>query len=246
MAGEDNPTVTAARLPFAEQIEFFRAKLNLPTRRWDDILKAAHDRAFIVAGAQKADLLQDLREIVDGAITEGKTIQWFREQFDDIVGKHGWSYTGARDWRTRVIYTTNMSTSYAAGRQQQLKRFEYWRYRHNDSVQHPRPLHVSWDGLILPKDDPWWQTHYPPNGWGCRCRVVAVTPAEAQRAGKMEVPDDGTYTKTRNGVTHTIPKGIDYGWDYAPGAPGNKWEPDYSRYSPEIAEQLRKHIEDGG
>ncbi|WP_413879007.1 hypothetical protein [Candidatus Aalborgicola defluviihabitans] len=29
------------------------AKLNLPTERWDDIKAAAHDRAFIVAGAQR-------------------------------------------------------------------------------------------------------------------------------------------------------------------------------------------------
>jgi hypothetical protein len=30
-------------------------------------------------------------------------------------------------------------------------------------------------------------------------------------------PDDGTYQFIdRNGVAHTIPKGIDYGFDYAP------------------------------
>ena len=48
-------------LPFTEQISFFRNKLNLSTERWDDILHQAHDRAFIVAGAAKADLLDDLR-----------------------------------------------------------------------------------------------------------------------------------------------------------------------------------------
>ncbi|MDE2442099.1 MAG: head morphogenesis protein, partial [Betaproteobacteria bacterium] len=57
--------------PFAEQLDFFRAKLNLPTDRWDDIQRAAHDRAFIVAGAGEADLLADLRAAVDKAIAEG-------------------------------------------------------------------------------------------------------------------------------------------------------------------------------
>jgi hypothetical protein len=46
--------------PFAEQLAFFRQKLNLPTEAWDDITLAAHDRAFVVAGAQGADLLADL------------------------------------------------------------------------------------------------------------------------------------------------------------------------------------------
>lgn len=52
-------------LPFAEQIAFFRRKLNVPTERWDDLWQAAHDRAFVVAGAAKADLLEDLRGAVD-------------------------------------------------------------------------------------------------------------------------------------------------------------------------------------
>ena len=219
--------------PFAEQVGFIRQKLNLPTERYDDILKAAHDRAFVVAGAMKADLLTDLRQAVDKAIAEGKSIQWFRKEFDNIVAKHGWTgWTGegskeGRDWRTRVIYRTNLSASYAAGRWQQLndpdllKRRPYWKYIHNDTVRHPRPLHQSWSGMVLKHDDPFWQTHFPPNGWGCRCRVTAVRPDEYKG---HPAPDDGTYTvKDRNGNEHTVPQGIDYGWDYAPGA--NKTTP---------------------
>ncbi|MCQ8182179.1 phage head morphogenesis protein [Methylomonas sp. SURF-1] len=214
--------------PFQEQVDFFRQKLNLPTERFDDILKDAHDRAFVVAGAMKADLLNDLRLAVDRSIAEGKSIQWFRNEFDNIVAKHGWTgWTGegtqaGRDWRTRVIYRTNLSTSYAAGRWAQLndpallKLRPYWKYVHNDTVLHPRPLHQSWSGMVLKHDDPFWQTHFPPNGWGCRCRVTAVSAREYKG---LPPPDDGTYIyKSRDGIEHVLPKGIDYGWDYAPGA----------------------------
>lgn len=214
--------------PFQEQLDFFRQKLNLPTEHYDDILKSAHDRAFVVAGAAKADLLADLRAAVDQAIAEGKSIQWFRKEFKAIVQKHGWEgWTGSdtqagRDWRTRVIYKTNMAASYAAGRWQQLnnpdllKSRPYWKYVHNDTVAHPRPLHQSWSGLVLKHDDPWWQAHFPPNGWGCRCRVTAVRASEYEGA---EAPDEGVYVKEdRDGGRHVLPKGVDYGWDYAPGA----------------------------
>lgn len=216
------------QLPFPEQIAFFRQKLNLPTEHYDDILKSAHDRAFMVAGAAKADLLDDLRKAVDRAIAEGKSIGWFRQEFNKIVARHGWTgWTGegseaGRDWRTRVIYRTNLSASYAAGRYAQLtspsmlKHRPYWKYIHNDTVQHPRELHLSWNGLVLRHDDPWWQTHFPPNGWGCRCRVTAVR-ADQYKGDKA--PNNGTYTYIdRWGEQHTIPQGIDYGWDYAPGA----------------------------
>ncbi len=209
--------------PFQEQLNFFKKKLNLPSQRWDDILKSAHDRAFIVAGAQQADLLHDLRAAVGKSIEQGTGLGEFRKDFKAIVAKHGWSgWTGEGSkagvaWRTKVIYQTNMATSYAAGRWQQLndpellKVLPYWQYKHSDSVMHPRPLHVSWDGLTLPPDHNFWKTHFPPNGWGCHCRVTAVSASEASRAmaqgkGPANAPPVGNR------------EGIDTGFDYAPGA----------------------------
>lgn len=215
--------------PFQAQLEFFLNKLNLPTERWDDILKSAHDRAFIVAGAAQADLLQELRNAVAGAIRNGTGLAAFQRQFDDIVKRHGWTgWTGegsaaGRAWRTKVIYQTNMATSYAAGRWKQLTDPEllatrpYWKYVHSDSVLHPRPLHVSWDGLVLPHDHPFWQTHFPPNGWGCQCTVVAVSAkeyAKAQEEGRAEPPPGWDQVSEKTGA----PVGIDQGWGYAPGA----------------------------
>lgn len=207
--------------PFAEQLEFFRQKLNLPTEAWDDIERAAHDRAFIVAGAQGADLLEDMRGAMDEAHERGTGLNAFRKNFKRIVAERGWTgwtgegTRGGEAWRTKVIYQTNMATSYAAGRWKQLndpallKVLPYWQYHHNDSVITPRPLHVSWDGLTLPPDHPFWQTHFPPNGWGCQCWVTAVSKEKFMRAvaaGRGPV----------NAPTGT--EGIDRGFDYAPGA----------------------------
>lgn len=57
--------------PFAEQLTFFREKLKLPSEHWDDIMHEAHDRAFIVAGAMKADLLDDLQQAVFSRMADG-------------------------------------------------------------------------------------------------------------------------------------------------------------------------------
>ncbi|MDD5176766.1 MAG: phage minor head protein [Sterolibacterium sp.] len=212
--------------PFAEQLDFFRAKLNLPSARWDDIQRAAHDRAFIVAGAGKADLLQDLRNAVDSAINEGRGLEAFRKDFSAIVQRNGWTgWTGqgtaaGEAWRTKVIYQTNMSTSYAAGRYKQLTDpgfltiNPYWRYVHNDSVMHPRPLHQLWGNmrLTLRYDDPFWRTHFPPNGWGCQCRV---TPVDAPGEGDATRPPSGWEAIEQKTGAQV---GIDKGFDYAPGA----------------------------
>ena len=219
-------------LPFKEQIEFFRAKLNLPTAHWTDIYTKEHDWAFVVAGATRDALLCDLRAAVEKAISQGTTLEEFRRDFDSIVDKHGWhgwmgeDRKGGKAWRTRTIYETNIATSYAAGRYQQLQHAPLWRYVHADWVTHPRPEHLAWDGLILPKDDPWWNTHFPPNGWGCKCSVQGIWPDELGDFGK-EAPDAAPPDEP---VTHeigkrsplgprrvTVPAGIDPGFEYTPG-----------------------------
>ena len=224
------PSVMSGALgrPFDQQLAFFRGKLGnlVPTQRWNDIEKAAHDKGFMVAGAQKAELLQDLAMAVDHAMSEGTGIEAFRKDFRAIVERHGWhGWTGegtarGRAWRTRVIYQTNMGTSYAAGRYAQLQEggFSLWVYRHNDSVQHPRPQHLAWNGLTLPPDHAFWKTHYPPDGWGCQCYVVgARSNRGAQRLGGQPdkpLPDGWDQIDPKTGA----PPGVDKGWDYAPGA----------------------------
>ncbi len=218
-----------AQLPFQEQIDFFRGKLNLPTQAWTDIWHDQHDRAFVVAGAAHANLVEDLRQAVDSAIADGTTLQKFRRDFDSIVAKHGWSYKGGRNWRTQVIYGTNVRTSYAAGRYRQMKKISdrrpYWRYRHSHASEDPREQHLAWDGMILMHDDPWWDTHYPPNGWGCKCYIEALNRRDLERLGKSG-PDTAPSIRTRtvtvgaNGPsprTVEVPVGVDPGWAYAPG-----------------------------
>ncbi len=214
------------RRPFAEQVAAFRLRLGdlVPTSRWDDIRRSAHDRAFMVAGATKADLLADLGAAVDTAIAEGTGLEAFKRDFRDIVERHGWhGWTGegtpkGEAWRMRTIYRTNMRTSYMAGRHAQLTegRFKFWVYRHGGSVE-PRLHHLGWDGLILPPDHPFWATHYPPNGWGCSCRVFgARSLAGAKRRGGDPSVELGEGWDRIDAKTGT-PKGIGKGWDYAPG-----------------------------
>lgn len=215
------------RKPFSEQVAAFRLRLQdlVPTSAWNDLERNAHDSAFMVAGATKADLLADLAAAVDRAISEGTGIEAFRKDFADIVKRHGWhGWTGegtaaGEAWRTRVIFATNLRVSMAAGRLAQLRdgNFPFWVYRHSGSG-HPRLHHLAWDGLVLETDHPFWARHYPPNGWGCGCFVRGTR--SKRRASKVggdpskTLPDGWDATDPRTGA----PKGIGKGWDYAPGS----------------------------
>lgn len=215
------------RKPFTEQVAAFRLRLRdlVATSTWTDVSRSAHDSSFMVAGAVKADLLADLGAAVERAISEGTGFEAFKRDFRDIVerrGWHGWTGEGTpkgENWRIRTIYRTNMRTSYMAGRFAQLREggFKYWVYRHGGSLE-PREQHLGWDGLILPADHPFWETHYPPNGWGCSCRVFGARSIEGakRRGGKPSVKlQDGWDVRDRR---TGAPPGVQKAWDYAPGA----------------------------
>jgi hypothetical protein len=225
----DRPSAVSGvfRRPFREQVAFFRQKLGrlVPTRRWDDLVGAEHDRAFMVAGAQKADLLAELAASVDRAIAEGKSLDSFRKDFAAAVERHDWrGWTGegtkaGRAWRTRTIYRTNASVSYAAGRRAQLEAADWplWVYRHGGSKE-PRPEHLDFDGIALPPDHPFWEKFYPPSDWGCSCYVVGARSARGVRrlGGDPEktLPEGWDRIDQATGE----PAGIGKGWGYAPGA----------------------------
>lgn len=208
-------SIVATDQPFNEQIDFFRQKKLVPTNKWDDLLRGDHDHGFMVAGANRGELLVDLRRAVDKAIATGSTLDTFRKDFDQIVRRYGWSYNGERGWRTETIYATNLSTSYAAGRYAQmtdpdmLRARPFWRYRHSDNVRNPRPEHQAQDGKVYRADDAFWKVWFPPNGWGCQCSVEAISARDLKRMGK-DAPDTPPED-------YADAKGIDRGFEYAPG-----------------------------
>lgn len=215
--------VNYGSLPFEEQIAYFRNKVNVSTERWADIWKQAHDRSFIVAGAMKDDLLADFRSAVDKAISEGKSLNWFKSEFKHIVAKHGWEHNGHANWRSQVIYETNLRQSYTAGREQQIEQIKHRRpygiYKHSGS-EHPRHDHLSWNNMVLPLDDPWWKTHTPINGFGCKCKKLTASKRTLERLGlevsqapKIEHYD---WVDKVTGEVHRVPKGVDPGFDYTP------------------------------
>lgn len=218
-------TISALDLPFDEAIRFFRDKASVTTKSWTDVYAAAHSRAFMVAGATTSALVDDFRREIDKALATGSTLAEFREGFDDIVARHGWSHTGSRNWRSRIIFDTNLRTAYAAGRYAQLTQpdtleaFPYWQYNHSGSL-HPRQDHLSWDGLVLRADETFWRTNYPPNGWRCGCFVFAVSDRDLKRQGKRgpdEAPDLVFRAEEVGGRTVRVPTGVDPGFEYNPG-----------------------------
>lgn len=229
-------------VPPVEAVALFRGKGVHVGFDWRDTDAAQHTASFTVAKAMELDLLGDIRRAVDQAIAEGQTFEHFRDRLEPLLKARGWwgrqemvdPETGEKrivqlgsPHRLRTIFDTNIRTSYERGRWQRIQSTKadlpYLRYM---AVldERTRPDHLAWHGTVLPVDHPFWETHYPPNGWYCRCIVQQLAEGDLQRFGYQvsEGPPAGSertrpWINKRTGERIQVPVGIDPGFAHNVG-----------------------------
>ena len=213
-------------------------KLN-PTRPRPQVWPEVHQTGFTVAQSAGFDILKDIYTAVAKVQEEGWTFSRFQKELTPILqGKGWWGKTERVDpltgevrevqlgspRRLRTIFDVNLRVSAAQGdwqRQQSVKDARpYLRYTALLDNR-TRPLHRRWHGIILPQGHPWWETHYPPNGWRCRCKAMSVSGEDLEAEGwtVSEAPDEGEtpWVNPRTGEMLMVPRGVDPGWAYNPG-----------------------------
>lgn len=182
----------------AEVLRFFRAKGYAFGWNWADVYGDEHQRVFTAAKVMRKDVLRTLREEVDRAVSDGLPFIEFKKGLKPRLQALGWwdaqlssadPDTGRRvtidpPRRLRTIYETNVRQARAQGQYERIQRNKksrpYLLYTVGPSEKH-REMHLAWHGTLLPVDDPWWQTHMPMNGWGCKCGLRTVSTREADR-----------------------------------------------------------------
>ena len=166
---------------------------------YDELMHEAHHKAFTVAKVTKLDLLTDIQDSLIKARDQGQTFATWEKELIPTLKKKGWYgktevtnpktgevkeiYVGSR--RLRNIFYTNTRVAYNVGRwehQAQLDDAPYLRYV-SILDNRTRPTHSKVHGIVRHRDDPFWATHYPPNGWNCRCRVQAYSMDSLKRRG---------------------------------------------------------------
>lgn len=229
------PTEGMFDVPPEQAISFFRAKGLQPSFSYADMLGDANDHAFTVAKMMDVDLLGQVRASLDSALANGTpfkewaddllpTLQaagWWgrKEVLDPLTGKVVVAQLGS-PWRLETIFRTNMQSAYAAGQWQEIDaQAELAPFLMYDAVDdfRTREQHRLWDRKVLPVSSSWWKSHYPPNGWNCRCGVIQLDATEVKRLGLQvdDPPVDGTYKwkNPRTGDVQNVPNGIDPGFD---------------------------------
>ena len=168
-----------------------RSKPAISRAVFDGLLPELRARAFTVTGIENANVLQYLQDSI-ASLAEGTTWDDVKvniaadlaaSHIDDaeqratlLIRTHGFQAFEAANWRVAQEDEDTTHLQYLAT---------------EDS--HVRESHLALNGIILPKDDPFWDTHTPPWDWGCRCRIRPMNPDmvdEAKAEDAAKAPED--------------------------------------------------------
>lgn len=268
----------AYRLPPAEAAAYMAGRDSLKiSYDWRDVWQEEHAQQFTVSRLARLDLLQSIREQITRSVGGDLTRRDYMRNGEEVLAKAGWwgektiidpatgdaVTTTFNPARLKLIFDVNTRTAYSAGQWERVQRTKaglpYLRYI-TKGDERVRASHSVWNNLVLPVDDPFWRTHWPPNGWRCRCRVVAISQRDYDKGyseyrAPYEYNPDGTvkripgiervpfnkvapevptreWVNQRTGEILDVPVGVDPGFAYNAGVAGER------------ARQLAKTVEE--
>lgn len=260
-------------------IEYLHQKKLLASKVFKkELYDSALARATTISKLTDLDITRDIYGSMEKARREGKSFNEWKKTLVGDLERKGWVYghdkaisrgidgklladpkTGEHfgtPRRLNTIYRTNMQQAYSAARYQRymdnVDNRPYWQYSAVGDKR-TRPAHQALNGKIYRYDDPFWATFYPPNGFNCRCTVIALSERDLKRKGieqvgsseallvKAKRPKDklGNQEET---IGFKLPDGTvrvaDKGFDYNVGR--LSYKPNLDLYPEKLAHQFAK------
>lgn len=172
--------ITALEQGFKRNIQHADTELNYTYDLQADAIKTSMEINLYKFSAGKT--LAEVQALNE-AFRKSKSFSEFKKQAKDLT-------TDFNERWAKTEYDTALLAAESAANYQDLVRkskiFPYWKYKTvGDSKV--RQEHAALDGLILHYQDPRWQEIFPPNGWGCRCKIEPVMLHEGKQANIEEM-----------------------------------------------------------
>lgn len=192
--GEMPPISEIKPLKPTEAVEWFDKRLDMSNDQYKEMDDKTRMAAFSLAEEQDTEVIRKIRSKIQTAMDNGDSLESFQVSLADLDG------TDIGLAHSELIFRNAINKSISAGRFKQqtdpavIKLRPYLQYRatHDNRT---RSNHAALDGKVFAADDPFWSTHYPPNGHNCRCTVVSLSDRQLAKLGlavSETAPEDGS------------------------------------------------------
>jgi hypothetical protein len=207
-----------APTPNRDAVALLQGRSPVASEVFYGLLPELRARAFTVSGIEGANVLQRVRDALaalpQGIGPDGEAYTWdtqkqeIADELEPYLGEDGATTRAQLLLRTSGFQALSATIYNIAQADDDTTHLQYI---HGDQAKDPTPSHVALDGIVLPKDDPFWLTHTGPWGHlGCVCYVRPMNPElvdeERQKDAAQSNPEDRNVlsgpvlTQLRNGT----------------------------------------------
>lgn len=175
------PIKVSFNQPFYRAVEEMAKRgVVLPDKYYGELQGLHRQLNFSIAGKASLDQLQAVLGSLEEVLQNGSTFEKWRKDIrvqDLGLPKH----------RLDNIFRTNIQAAYNRGHWENFTQHKNTRpYLMYDAINDTRvrPTHLAMDGIIRPVGDSFWNTHFPPSGFRCRCKCISLTDRQARERSK--------------------------------------------------------------
>ena len=177
LTGLQVPLPSLALSVHTKAISFLRRRLDISVALLRELSRKFELQAVQVltkaSDLTEAKLQETFLEITRKGEHVREGVKALHKTFKDV------GITPVSSFQLEAIFRTQTQIAYSVGRWQTLQDPDIqeilWGYKYvtvgDDRV---RDNHVGLEGTTLPKEDTFWDVHWTPNGWACRCRIIPI------------------------------------------------------------------------
>lgn len=195
---------------YGDSIKALKVRLGFSTARIKELTELYRPEATLVLKNVETSVSKTLQRRLIDIQTKGLHVKEGIKELRSAFGKLG--ITPNSSHAIETVFRTQTQLAYSAGRwqadQDPVIQSILWGYKYvTVGDQRTRLSHVALDGITLPKEDPQWDTIFPPNGFNCRCTTIPIFEKRKTISPKDSVVIAGQQVRP----------GADVGFNFNPG-----------------------------
>lgn len=164
---------------------------NITEETPEELIEQLEDNAYIFSGFKTYHSLSEVSLSMTDDNGRLKSFDTFRKDVEKINDKYNVRYLEAE--YNQAVASAQMAARWANFSNDTKRYMLQYRTAQDNKV---RNSHRALEGVTLDKNDAFWDSYLPPNGWGCRCTTVEVLAREYNKT------DSEVAIKTAEAITY--------------------------------------------
>jgi SPP1 gp7 family putative phage head morphogenesis protein len=164
-----------AHSTYEEAIEWLQSKGIVSPEEFRQMSSMLKQISFSIQGVEQKRILEAVKDSIEAAMHDGTPYRQWAKNVDKVFDNYG--VTPLSSWHLEAVYRTNLQSVYHIAKHENFEQDDNVTGYEVSGIDDDRTCDICGPmiGFRAAKDDPVWNTWWPPNHYNDRCTVIPLT-----------------------------------------------------------------------